>query len=230
MRLNNHQRSSPYVILALTLTGILVGCTQVLPFDFEDNGEQADLLVEYNCLPPCWNGLIIGEATLQDLLHLLEQDTLVDENSIDTSTERSGSDWFVYYWSSIERTTTDDIAGAARVDNENGLLIDLVVYPDSDIHLGSLLITLGKPDYYIVMEARPQHPFIQIVWLSSGFEITIYDLEQPLTSDASIDTLRYFSPVETLEAYLITFDYTKQEEEAVVNEYQAWESLENVNP
>ena len=148
--------------------GLCVGCAGPPPVGMS-------LLTGDPCEPPCWQGLTPGQSTEDDALEFLRSSRFVDTRTIYRAALSRGGQ---VVGSSIQWRST--AARSSNVDSndfaiEGGVLRDMIIYPDYDVTLESLLQRYGPPDKLHVMVTGRHVPMLQVTlfYPSYGFTATL---------------------------------------------------------
>ncbi len=131
------------VVLALLLMipATSVGCRVSAPVD-------TSLLTGEPCEPPCWQGLIPGVSTEEDVNEFVRTSELVDQSTLFRGDITRGTGEVVgvgvHWWSRA------DMAGVPRqfgnsVSIEDGVLRRIMVFLDYEVTLADLLGRYGAP-------------------------------------------------------------------------------------
>jgi len=148
--------------------GLGVGCAGPPPIEMS-------LLTGDPCEPPCWQGLTPGQSTEDDVLEFLRSSRFVDTRTIYRAALSRGGQ---VVGTSIQWRST--AARRSNVDNndfaiEGGVLRDMIIYPDYDVTLESLLQRYGPPDKFHVMVTGRHVPELRVTlfYPTRGFTATL---------------------------------------------------------
>jgi len=149
--------------------GVFVGCAGPPPVEMS-------LLTGDPCEPPCWQGLTPGKSTEDDVLQFIRSSRFVDTRTVYRGRLSRGGGEVVGV--SIQWRST--AARSSNVDSndflvEGGVLRGIIIYPDYDVTLESLLQRYGPPDKLHVMVTGRHVPMLQVTlfYPSYGFTATL---------------------------------------------------------
>ena len=154
--------------LGFLMLALCVGCGEPPPLDMS-------LFTGDPCEPPCWQGLTPGQSTEADVLELLRSSRFVDTRTIYRAALSRGGQ---VVGASIQWRST--AARSSNVDSndfaiEGGVLRDMIIYPDYDLTLESLLHRYGPPDKFHVMVTGRHVPALHVTlfYPARGFTATL---------------------------------------------------------
>jgi hypothetical protein len=127
----------PLFCMALLIAATSHGCGQP-PLD-------KSLLTGEPCEPPCWQGLTPGVSTHEQVNEFIRTSRLVNPQTLHISALRAGDGQRVGV-SISWRTTVAPGRGYHDLARKGGVLKDIIIYPDYDITLDSLLEKYGPPE------------------------------------------------------------------------------------
>jgi hypothetical protein len=166
--------------LAVVMVAMSAGCGEPPPLDMS-------LLTREPCEPPCWQGLMPGVSTEDQV----NEFTTIYRGRVTRSGEMAGV--------SIDWLSTANVQGAHAVNSfrvEDGVLRDIIVYLDSKATLKELLEVYGPPDGFSagltgvestrvdVVLLYPEHGFIAFLSLPAH--------DPSLQPDSVLSWLWYF--------------------------------------
>jgi hypothetical protein len=182
-------RTRELATVLLLCLGLCVGCGEPPPVD-------RSLLTGEPCQPPCWQGLMPGVSTEDQVNEFLRTSPFVQRTTIYRGrVTRSGEMAGV----SIDWLSTANVQGAHAVNSfrvEGGVLRDIIVYLDSKATLKELLEVYGPPDGFSagltgvestrvdVVLLYPEHGFIAFLSLPAH--------DPSLQPDSVLSWLWYF--------------------------------------
>ena len=148
--------------------GLCVGCAGPPPVEMS-------LLTGDPCEPPCWQGLTPGQSTEADVREFLRSSRFADTRTIYRAALSRGGQ---VVGTSIQWRST--AARSSNVDSndfaiEGGVLRDMIIYPDYDVTLESLLQRYGPPDKFHVMVTGRHVPALRVTlfYPARGFTATL---------------------------------------------------------
>jgi hypothetical protein len=122
------------------------------------------------CSPPCWQGLVPGVSTEQDIIQFLDtRQQQVDPFSV----ERDSHDGAVV----VRWRTTRQTQGENWFELHNGVLQTMNLHMDSPLTLGELLEAFGAPDKLEAgysVESGPVHIVVDMFYGRLGLAPELY--------------------------------------------------------
>lgn len=178
--------------------GLCVGCTGPPPVEMS-------LLTGDPCEPPCWQGLTPGQSTEDDVLEFIQSSRFVDTRTVYRAAVSRGGQ---VVGTSIQWRST--AARSSNVDSndfaiEGGVLKDMIIYPDYDVTLESLLQRYGPPDKFHVMVTGRHVPLLQVTlfYPSYGFTASLeLPVEEPVLQPESTVIQVWYSQAGPLETFI----------------------------
>lgn len=164
--------SIPLLYLALLVTAICGGCAVAPPVGMS-------LLTGEPCEPPCWQGLTPGESTQEQVAEFIRVSGLVDPQSLYPG--RLSRDGQRVGVSMQWRSRAVGGRGTNSFTIEDGILKGIIIYPDYDITLDSLLERYGPPEKVAVGITGVHIPSVGVTMFypTQGFtaylELAIHD-------------------------------------------------------
>ncbi|MCC6904644.1 MAG: hypothetical protein IT326_02305 [Anaerolineae bacterium] len=192
---------------------------------------DTSLLSGEPCTPPCWQGLTPGESTDVEAMGALENLSFVYTDSI-LRRDWGGpdSDWEVIDW----KSSVSGNGSFLRLDSQDKVTT-IVVNLEYELTLQDLIDILGEPDAFTIIYTPESCRQVGLTWLRSGIEawptIVRSSGDEPLIApDQTVKRVIYFSPVTTVEEYLmaargIWYDKAHQE---TVDSYATWTGFDDV--
>jgi len=152
--------------LLLWILATCVGCRESPPVD-------TSLLTGEPCEPPCWQGLTPGVSTHEEVNEFVRTSGFVNPQTLYPGRlSRGGQRVGVsLQWRSI--------AGRGRGHNsftiEDGVLKYIIIYPDYDLTLESLIDRHGAPGKFLVIIAGSGLPYLSVTlfYPTHGFTATV---------------------------------------------------------
>ncbi len=186
----------------LMCLGLCVGCGEPPPLD-------TSLLTGEPCEPPCWQGLIPGVSTEEEVNDFLRSSTLVDQSCIFRGEVTRGRGEVVgttmQWWSTANMSNAPRQLGNDCVIME-GLLQHLTIWLDYEVTLEDLLERYGAPDKFSAwMEpVDPPHVKVTLLYPGHGFESTLLIPQDDvqLRPDSQVVRVWYFRAASGIEEYL----------------------------
>jgi len=173
-----------------------VGCGEPPPVD-------TSLLTGEPCEPPCWQGLIPGQSTGDEVTNFLSTSRLVDQSTV--WEERSGCGLITRWRSPIShrkgRPLSWDLSSWVCVSD--GILRDMEILLDCDLTLQQLLEGYGPPEKIDgVRGGIPERPYVAVALYYPDRGMMV-QLELPvnvvqLEARTKVVRVRYFA-VTTIE-------------------------------
>jgi hypothetical protein len=122
------------------------------------------------CMPPCWQGLVPGESTEEDVMAVLETAPFVEGGSIMRAQTSDGDEATIRWGSSASDLRTS--AGVIYITNGRVSLIDIQI--EYRLTRQELVSIIGEPDGYFVLEIQHSGPrcfsySVPFIWLEEGF-------------------------------------------------------------
>lgn len=170
------------------------------------------LLIGEPCLPPCWQGLIPGQTTLEQANNFLQSSRLVAGNVGEQRTIFSGEFNQSWWW-------VNEAHDASRRNlfefTREGILEQILIHPNSNIKIGQVLSKYGAPTVitmgiivrFDAFDTGPEGVLFTVLYVDQKIEISWFeelDIDlNPLVICPSLDlpilSIRYFT-VELAEA------------------------------
>jgi hypothetical protein len=173
----------------LLIPSIACGCRVLAPKD-------VSLLTGEPCEPPCWQGLVPGLSTEDEIERFLMSSSLVNRSSIYRGRLSRGGETVGV---SIQWLSTANVQGApARnsFDVEDGTLQDMTIYMDAQVTLEELLDRYGPPAKFNAVLAGIHLTQVRVALLypERGFIafVEVPRAETTLRADSTVTWLWYF--------------------------------------
>ena len=146
------------VVLGLLILGLCVRCGEPPPVD-------RSLLTGEPCGPPCWQGLLPGVSTEQEVYEFLKSSELVDRTTIYRGDITLGSGKVVGV--TLQWWSTADMAWSPRqfgneFDMRNGVVQEIMVFLDCEVTLADLLERYGDPHRWRADWVAPDIPDVDV--------------------------------------------------------------------
>jgi hypothetical protein len=187
------------------------------------------------CAPPCWQGLIPGESTGEDVMATLKDLPFVDYSSVlrYSMDELYPGEEFITWQSAISQY--DTYVGRVSLI-ENGRLISIRTTLEYDLALRDLITHLGAPDVFTIIPGRDLNcSLVELIWLKSGIAAIpraspAAPTGQMVNPDTLVESVLYFAGAANVEDYLTTTRRLGEEEtQAQLRYYYEWDGFESVN-
>jgi hypothetical protein len=181
------------VNLLIALTLILASCTIL--------GEQPSVLDDSNCEAPCWNGIVVGVTTSEEMLAILKELPIVDQDSIAVAI----SPWKIYdgkiifflYPSPILKNRHEAYVQSNIL---KGKVSDIGFCGNLGTSFGNVVEKIGEPKSIIILGSPSGGSFVNAVNEDIGVQFT-YDtadiprqLRAKIAPEIPIKCLVYFAP------------------------------------
>jgi hypothetical protein len=142
--------------LAAWVIAACVGCGEPPAVDMS-------LLTGEPCEPPCWQGLTPGSSTEEEANEFLRTSELVDQATLYQAELTRGSGEVVgvsIQWRSTAPRSSNVDSNDFAI--EGGVLKNMIIYPDYDLTLESLLQRYGPPEKFHVMVTGRHVPSLRV--------------------------------------------------------------------
>ncbi len=183
--------SIPFLCMALLIAATSHGCGEPPPLDMS-------LLTGEPCEPPCWQGLIPGESTEEDVAEFMSTTRFVDTRSVRrgsyTRSTRGGEEvaGVTIHW----RSSAGLLSTCNYFSIEEGVLKYITICPYRGVTLGRLIDRYGPPEKYIARRpiSGPLYYDVTLFYPTHGFTV---DLVLPyedgaLQPESSVADVWYF--------------------------------------
>lgn len=107
--------------------------------------DKSNWISENDCDLPCWNGMIVGITTQDELLPIINRILILDQNRIILD----GHAWEFFSGTSYFRYKERDINGVVYYINK--IIENLTFSGELDTTFGDMVELVGVPDYIIVI-------------------------------------------------------------------------------
>ena len=158
------------------------------------------LLTGEPCGPPCWQGLVPGVSTEEEVDGFLRTNEYVDFHTVYEDSYEGG---VAVRWQRRGQTDAWNM-----FDVQDGVLEVMRMYPDSEVVLEQLIDRYGAPDKFeagLVMLDGPVHTKVDLFYRDLGMMIELHlPAEGPeLRPETRVVRIQYFQP-DALEDVLAT--------------------------
>ena len=177
------------VWLALLTLAVSSRCSEPPPVD-------TSLLTGEPCEPPCWQGLTPGESTENDVLEFIRATRYVDPRTMYRGKVYRGGEvvGLSMQWRSTAARSRNVESNAFLI--EGGVLQSIIMHPDYDLTLESLLERYGSPEKFRAYVAGFDRPYVslRIYYPTHGFTAQLeLPIDDPwLRPDSKVARLWYF--------------------------------------
>jgi hypothetical protein len=201
------------------------------------------LLTGVPCEPPCWQELIPGESTVEDVLEVLENAPFVDVASIQRTSfdERETIEW----QSSVSERASWETSPIGVVELSEGRVSSILVNLEYELGLQELVGLMGEPaGYFVFSHDSPAGPVcytysVGFVWPENGLvAMSFLDVpnpipqhEQLLPPDALYVTrVHYYPPAVSLREFMVTAQGMGEEyyQTYWAPHYQDWSGIDSI--
>jgi len=187
------------VCSGLLILGLSTSCAEPPPVEMS-------LLTGDPCEPPCWQGLTPGKSTEDDVLQFIRSSRFVDTRTVYRGRLSRGGGEVVGV--SIQWRST--AARSSNVDSndflvEGGVLRGIIIYPDYDVTLESLLQRYGPPAKYHVAITGRHLPVLRVrlFYPARGFTATLeLPIDEPVLGPQSTVIQVWYSKAAPLESFI----------------------------
>ena len=214
--------------MALLIAATSHGCGEPPPLD-------TSLLTGDPCEPPCWQGLIPGESTEEEVNQFVRTSELVDQATVFRGAITMGPrsevvGVSVQWWSPANMANLPRQLGNFA-DIVDGLLQSMTIWLDSEVTLQDLLERYGSPDKFTAYRqpGGPQHVSVTLYFASHGFtaELILPWGDVRLRPESEILYVRYL-PVAPLDEFLDLATYGASAIEETSQDWQGYGPIELV--
>lgn len=110
--------------------------------------EKVSILDRSDCTLPCWNGIVAGQTTENDLLSILESLPSVNQQSIQVTNETWNIfDNQVYFSFQQDGTQSQQMEGEVRISKKT--VSDFIICGEIHTTIGELIQQIGAPEKII---------------------------------------------------------------------------------
>jgi hypothetical protein len=189
------------LVLPLLILTAPVGCG-------ESGSVDTSLLTGEPCKPPCWQGLVPGLSTEEEVDEFVRTSELVDQTTLFRRdiTRHTGEvvGVAVHWWSRA------DTAGVPRqfgnsLRIKGGVVQYMMIWLDCEVTLEELLSRYGEPHKWSTSWVAPDIPDVDVVlyYPNHGFtaSLTLPADDVWLRPESNLDLVRYY-PVVPVEDFL----------------------------
>lgn len=175
--------------LFLIILLFIVSCT---------NFSTKNLLLESNCAPPCWNGIIPGETSKEQVLTILSDLSIVDQ------IESTGA------WNSFDDGVIFKLNGQTFIQNNRSIYVETRLISDRvvvmnftgrlDVTLGEMINMLEEPNTILIQDNPFGGQWISGILPARGvaFGCATMEIDDPsradIKPDIDLNWVTYFSP------------------------------------
>jgi hypothetical protein len=189
------------LVYSLALLPILAGCGEPPPVD-------TSLLTGEPCEPPCWQGLVPGVSTEEEVDEFVRTSELVDQTTLFRGDITRGTGQVVGV--SVQWWSRADMAGVPRQFGndftlEGGVLQYMTIFLDVEVTLEDLLERYGAPEKFTAWHEGVEVSYVRVTlyYPNHGFTgtLTISRYEPQLRPETEVLRVWYFQPA-PLEEFL----------------------------
>lgn len=143
------------------------------------------------CAPPCWQGLVPGVSTQEEVEELLRTSRYVDPESIYKDTQWGPvAIWWQRRWQT---------QGENSFTVQDGVLEVMSMYLDSQVTVEQLMNRYGPPDKFAAdfsVHPEPVYIVVHLFYRELGMmlELRLSEDDRELSPEAEIVRIRYFEP------------------------------------
>ena len=194
-----------FYLTSFLFINFLVGCTS--------SDIQSDIFEESSCQLPCWNSIVVGQTSEQDLLGILPNIPSVNKESIG-EIESSGSFDKRISFNFGEKDREGQYPGFAFMHIKNKKVYGMEFVGGFDLGIGQLINIFGEPKYISVSYNNNGDFDVNLFFTTNG-TIAWLRIEQEddnITQDNKIIAINIFEPklfetvVETQSGSLYNWD------------------------
>jgi hypothetical protein len=119
---------------------LLVACTQ-------SSGAQTSIVEESSCELPCWNNIIVGKTSEQEVLQVISTLPIVENKSIlVTNQPRNIFDNQIFFQLNLDTTKRNNAPNLSQIDLSDNLVRVLALCGNLNTTIGEIVERTGKPE------------------------------------------------------------------------------------
>lgn len=200
----------------------------ILPSGADVELVDRSLLTGEPCSPPCWQGLMPGESTKEEVLAVLNELPFVQASSIRTQDIYGGWEYIQWYSALVH---TPYYIGGISID-ANDRFAGANIRLEYELTIQELIDLEGPPDFYAVEVLTPHRVHeVRLLWLEKGLNASmrVRGENHLLCPEILVWAVGYFRPASTLEEmFLRRGELGAAEIERLAQNYRPWEGYESV--
>jgi hypothetical protein len=197
------------------------------------SSSDLSVLDKSSCNLPCWNGIITGQTSEDELLEILANIPNVDQTSIRIANQAWNIfDNQIFFSFHQERILSQRPSIEGEVRLLNGTVSDLIICGQINISMNRLVEEVGEPEHIISGNNIGGGRTVILINSQNGisywYTASLSDLE--ITPDTQIDCIKIFDPLlfeQMLEAGFFSAGYYNAEETLRV--WYPWNGYGNLN-
>lgn len=154
-------------------------------------------MTDSNCEMPCWNGIIPGKTSTEELLTILDNLSWVDKKSI----AMINVPWKIYdneIYFSLDPNWLKWYESAIEVEAfiKNGKVVIVSFYGKTRVPIGEIIRKYGMPEGVVTVGSHRGEPIINAIIASKGiaFISVINTTDMDITEETPITGLVLFDP------------------------------------
>lgn len=197
--------------------------TFLLTIACTERAVESSILEKSSCELPCWNSIVAGQTIEADLLQILESLPIVDQSSIQNTTQPwSIFDNQVNFSLRDDWTVNQKTKVSGYVDLTKGVVSGLIMCGEINTSLENIIKATGEPEHILSGDVIEQ-PGRLVILINSQKGISYWytahktrmSQRYEITPDVPIDCIYVFDPTlyeELLDAKLLSSGHYNAEE------------------